>query len=172
MKAVLVLLLLGFSQGVLAQTPDLEKLILEAQKNCPMLNCPSEKVRVIEMSSAEYRDLGKDKRAQLKAMGTRLAEDLWGDTILEGPYEHASRYRLENVQKLMINDIFEGYRITYSDKAWDIDTCDFNPEDRSTLKNCKTGRITESAFVDAGLTQTLRDYEAMATYSDDEEETK
>ncbi|MFN7728130.1 MAG: hypothetical protein ACK5P7_03125 [Bdellovibrio sp.] len=158
----------GLTAGA-ATTKDftLEKLILEAQKTCPKLNCPERALRVVQMSTAEHRALGTVKRAQLKELGVRLAEDLWGDTILEGPFEHAGRYRLDQVQKLMLHDVLVGYRITYSDKAWDLDTCSYDPSNRRSLETCETGRITESAFVDQDALNIYRDYEAMAEFVSD-----
>jgi hypothetical protein len=165
---ITILSLSGFTAGAATTKGfDLEKLILEAQKTCPKLNCPEQAMRVVQMSTSENRALGTAKRALLKARGVQLAEDLWGDTILEGPFEHAGRYRLDQVQKLMLHDALIGYRITYSDKAWDLDTCSYDPSDRRSLDNCETGRITESAFVDQDAVKVYRDYEAMAEFVSD-----
>lgn len=179
MKPQLLILILSlFGISAKAQLPlapdlrpvtiDLERIIIDAQKQCPKLNCPEQGLRVVQMSGVENRTLGKDKRAKIKALGVQLAEDLWPDTILEGPFEHAGRFRLDLIEKLMLHDALIGYRITYSDKAWDLDTCEFDPADRTTLDACETGRIFESAFIDKDATQVFRDFEGMAEYVADE----
>lgn len=146
---------------------NLEKQVLEAQKRCPRLNCPDSAVQVLQLSRSELTALGKASRARMKTLVVELARNLWPDTILEGPYEHANIFRTDSIQKLLIHDRLAGYRVAYSDKAWDLDTCDYLPETPETLRSCDTGRIYEAAFLDKELREVFRDEEALAEFRAD-----
>jgi hypothetical protein len=159
--------LIAISTAQAAVSP-LESQVLEAQKICPKLNCPDSSVLLVTMTSTEMKKLGKDVREQMKMLVVEFARDQWPDTILEGPFEHANRFKIEKLQKLLIDDEHVGYRITYSDKAWDLDSCEYAPDKPESLKECKTGRIVESAFVDLALTLIFRDEHALADYVSDE----
>ena len=146
---------------------DFQKQVLEAQKNCPHLDCDGTSVQVEAYGHDEFRSLPKELRAQLKNAAVLLAHELWPDTILEGSYLNADRYRVEALEKVLNNGVQVGYRITYSDKAWNTDTCDFNPQIPESIAKCETGRITDSAFISLDLQTTLRDEAAWAAYSPD-----
>lgn len=161
---VLSLVFLTGAKAFSMPADQFEDAIIEAQKKCPHLNCHESRVIAVEVSESEYRKIEKDDRLKIKNLVIRQAEDLWGDTILEGPYENLGRYRIDSVQKILIDGALSGYRVTYSDRAWDTDTCNYDPTDKKTLKNCTSGRIVESAFVDVGLTKVYRDLEAMAQF--------
>lgn len=169
MKTLIFLLIGLFSFVGSAAELSFNERIQEAQKQCPMLNCPGLSVQVTDLSITEYRALGTETRIQLKQLATLLAEDVWGDSILEGPYENLGRYKIDWIQKVLIDSEQAGFRVTYSDKAWDTETCDYNPEDRSTLDSCQSGRIVESAFINLALDSIYRDEEAMAEFVPDQE---
>lgn len=164
---VIILAVLSINSLALAARGNLERRIQKAQFTCPDLSCTEINVGLANMSRAEIRSLPTETRETLKNSVVELAQNLWPDTILEGPYENLGRFRIEQVQKLIVDDRHAGYRVTYSDKAWDIDTCDFDPQKPETIKACETGRIYESAFVSLDYKEVFRDETNVANYVPD-----
>lgn len=89
---------------------------------------------------------------------------IWADTILEGEYEAEGDTRLEKVEGVFADGHLVAYRITYSEKAWYTGLCDYDFEDKSTLRDCAEGRIAESTFVSLDLTSWMRDENAFADF--------
>ena len=85
----------------------------------------------------------------LKAM-TRIAKtqaQVWADTILEGDFVADGYTRLDRIDEIYKHNILIGYRITYSEKAWDTSDCSYDGIRDSTLVDCTPGRIVESSYV-------------------------
>ncbi len=94
---------------------------------------------------------------------TTIVEDqaqIWGDTILEGDYYAEEAVKLDSIELVRANDIFLGYRVTYSSVAFE--TADCRPED--DMQSCTKGRIVESSFVSPNLNSWIRDERAMAEF--------
>ena len=93
---------------------------------------------------------------------------IWSDTILEGDYHAAGQTRLDQIYALYENDILIGYRITYSEQAWDTSGCDYyNNSGQSredSLRSCPEGRILESSFVSPVFTTFIRDSNQFAEF--------
>jgi hypothetical protein len=124
-----------------------QEQITKAQQQCPSLNCPglSVTVRKIEQSQLELK-------AALQSVADELAQALWPDTILEGPYKvEKIQVNLEKVEAVVSDDVIIGYRITYSNNAVYVD------EEAS-------GTIRESGFVSADFSDYFRDEEFIADF--------
>lgn len=99
---------------------------------------------------------------------TEIAKDqaqIWGDTILEGDYQADGNAELDSVERLELKGEFIGYRIFYSERAWETASCDYNGEPES-LENCTEGRIQEGTIVSKELTNWTRDSNYYAEFSD------
>jgi hypothetical protein len=72
--------------------------------------------------------------------------NIWADTILAGDYYADGKTRLDKVTAFYKNNVIAGYKISYSERAWDTSNCQFNG-DLSTLKTCAEGRIVEESYV-------------------------
>ncbi|WP_373998726.1 hypothetical protein [Bdellovibrio bacteriovorus] len=94
--------------------------------------------------------------------------NIWADTILEGDYQSEGDTRLDEVVAIFKSSNLIGYKITYSEKAWDTASCDFDYEDESEDKyqDCTEGRIVESSFVSKDFKTYFRDDNAMAEFFD------
>ena len=91
---------------------------------------------------------------------------IWADTILEGDYEADGQTVLDRVEEVHFKGRFVAYRITYSEKAWYIGSCDYDYEDKQKLASCTEGRISEASFVSPSLTSWTRDSNAYAEFAD------
>ncbi len=93
---------------------------------------------------------------------------VWSDTILESDYQAAGHTRLDQIYALYENDILIGYRITYSEQAWETSGCDYyNDSGQSredALRSCPEGRILESSFVSPVFTTFIRDSNQFAEF--------
>ena len=138
--------------------------ILNAQALCPHLDCPGLSVNVVELTISERQQVKDLFHEGLKSLVVGLVEDLWPDTILEGPYEIAHQVRIDHIQKVLVDQKMAGFRMTYSDKAWNLNNCQYDPKVPSTLSTCQEGRIVEAAFVSADLKEIFRDDQSFATY--------
>ena len=149
-----------------ATAEDLQTRIYQAQRECPKLNCPQQKVYISHLPP-ELKELTQEIRAQMKALAKDLAHAQWPETVLHGKYVNSERFRIEEIQKLVVDSEHVGYRVTYSDKAWDVESCQYDPRNASSLQSCRSGRIKESAFIDLELQVIFRDEEARAGFTVD-----
>ncbi|KHD87434.1 MAG: hypothetical protein OM95_14480 [Bdellovibrio sp. ArHS] len=94
--------------------------------------------------------------------------NIWADTILEGDYHAEGNTRLDEVVAIFKSAKLVGYKITYSERAWDIGSCDYDYEDESEDKfaGCTEGRISERSFVNTDFKTYFRDDNAMAEFFD------
>jgi hypothetical protein len=157
------------TQTILANTSivtsdQFETLVLNAQTKCPKLNCPDSAIRLEKMNADDIRKLGYQTRDSLKRVGVHMSEILWPDTILEGPFYARFQVRTDRVERVIYKNIQIGWRVTYSDQAWDIETCPFDDQDLNTLATCSTGRIIESSFVNLDFSNEFRDESAYAKF--------
>ena len=90
---------------------------------------------------------------------------IWGDTILEGDYQADGNTELDSVEKLELKGQFVGYRVFYSERAWETSSCDYNGEPES-LEGCTEGRIQEASFVSKELNNWTRDPSNYAEFND------
>lgn len=98
--------------------------------------------------SPEYT---KELRTDAQAAAVYQAQ-IWGDTILEGDYVAAGRTRVDRVQGIYRDQELVAYRILYSEKAWDVSQCNYDPNNkRESLKTCTQGRISETTFTSKDL---------------------
>lgn len=108
-------------------------------------------------SAAEFEKLHKIAQSQAQ---------IWADTILEGDYEADGQTVLDRVEEIQFKGRLVAYRITYSERAWYIGSCDYDYEDKSKLASCAEGRISEASFVSSSLTSWTRDSNAYAEFAD------
>ena len=143
-----------------------EQVILSAQDKCPNLQCVESEVQLQKLSYQDIKELSKETRESLRNAGKELAQNIWPDTILEGPFYVLFNVRMDRIEKITYKNNFIGWRISYSDQAWDIESCSFSEENLDSLKECHSGRIIESGFVSADFKDMFRDDTAYATFQD------
>lgn len=153
-----------------AELKSLKRELRKVQKTCPKLDCPGLSLRVEPLTSAQVRELGTERRARLRQVTKAMALDLWPDTVLEGPYHVQFRMRLDRIEFLLKNGEQIGYRLSFSDKAWNTDDCRPSSSAASAeheLKDCETGRVHDAGFVLNDLVRTTRDEAVNPTYVPD-----
>lgn len=124
-----------------------EDQITKAQKECPALNCSNGPVTIRKVD--QYKP---ELKIALENVASDLAQAIWPDTILEGPYKiEKLQVHLEKVEVVLNNGVAIGYRITYSNNAVYVD------EEMS-------GTIRESGFVSADFSNYFRDEEFIADF--------
>lgn len=89
---------------------------------------------------------------------------VWGDTILEGEFVSAGRTRLDTVVAYFKNERLVGFKIRYSEKAWDTSDCSYDGK-QASLKDCKLGRIFEESYVAPDYATFFTDEDRQADFS-------
>ncbi|WP_413558909.1 hypothetical protein [Bdellovibrio sp. HCB209] len=89
---------------------------------------------------------------------------IWGDTILEGDVIASGRTRLDTVTAYLKNNRVVGFKIRYSEKAWDTSDCNYDGS-KSSLKTCKVGRIYEESYVSPDYATFFTDEDRQADFS-------
>lgn len=149
-----------------AELKSLKRELRKVQKSCPRLDCEGLSLQVAPLSRSQVSALGTERRARLRQATKAMALDLWPDTILEGPYHVQFRMRLDRIEFLLKNGEPVGYRLSFSDKAWNTERC--GPDgSEDNLKSCETGRVHDAGFVLNDLKTTLRDEGVNPTYVPD-----
>lgn len=89
---------------------------------------------------------------------------IWMDTILAGDY-HADGYTvLEEVIAIFKGSKIVAYKIDYSERAWYVGLCDWNPDDETSLMYCPEGKIHESSYVAPDLKTYIRNDDDIADF--------
>lgn len=130
---------------------------------CGMEACSSQALTRHTLSGEELASLSSDLRDLLQRKATELS-NVWADTILEGDYYADTEVRLDSLEEIFRGNRLIAYRITYSAKAWDTGSCDFDAENLKTLAQCESGRIFESGFVSQDLRLEDQDPDALAEF--------
>lgn len=92
---------------------------------------------------------------------------IWMDTVLARDYHTSGVTKLEQVHGLFYRTRLVGYKITYSEEAWDISACRYDEDDAlSSLEECAPGVIRESSFVAPDLKTYFRNYNEMADFEE------
>jgi hypothetical protein len=147
------LVALGFigpsAEALPSMVGQFEKLILQAQKACPSLECTQNPIRVKPLTPTEFSRLDAPTRAALNRSMQSVA-DIWPDTILEGGYETDFRLRLDLVEIVLMSGKRVGFRFTFSAAA--------NDEDKIA------GRIVERGFLSQDFSTDFRDETALAHF--------
>lgn len=151
-------------------------IVRQEVRKCPTLDCPDMRLQFRRMTQGEVSQLGAFHRSKIRRHMKSLAHDLWPDTILEGPYHVKYRIRLEKhgFEAVSVDGRFAGYRVSFSDKAWDLDRCHAiqtapRPGDQpwTHIKGCQSGRIHDRGFVMADLKAAFRDDSIQPVYRAD-----
>lgn len=137
-----------------------------ATVRCTHFSCQQDQLASRTLTSQELTALPSDTRTQLQAKAEELAS-IWADTILEGDYFADEKVQLDQVEVLFRSGQLVGYHLTYSSKAWDTSTCNFDGSDLSNLKTCDQGRIVESGFTTVDFKALERDPRAFASFQKD-----
>lgn len=103
---------------------------------------------------------------QVEVAATQQAQ-IWGDTILEGDYVADGKTQVDEVIAVYKNNILQGYRLTYSEKAWMITECDFDHENLDSLNSCTPGRIVESSYSSPDFKDLEQDENSYAEFFND-----
>lgn len=118
-------------------------------RNCQGLKCqyPYTVVVLYRYSpQADFGGLDMKSKNDLMRVAWEQAQ-IWADTILEGDFVADGKTRLDEVQALYKYKTLIGYKITYSERAWDTSNCSYDGLHDETLRGCTEGRITESSYV-------------------------
>jgi hypothetical protein len=89
---------------------------------------------------------------------------IWGDTILEGDFHTAGRTRLDSAVVYFKGNRVVGFKIRYSEKAWNTSECAFDGT-KGSLKDCAQGRIAEESFVSPDFLTFFTDEDRQADFS-------
>ena len=89
---------------------------------------------------------------------------IWPDTILEADYAADGVTQLDKVDAFYKHKKLVGYEITYSQKAWDTSSCQYDGVNLATLADCKPGRIIESSYVSPDFKEYFTDEKAYAHF--------
>jgi hypothetical protein len=135
-------------------------------------NCPegwSSKVLV----DYNVRDISADLLTGLMIRAEDEAST-WMDTILEGDYDADGETSIDQVVELKQKSQIVAYFVTYSQKAWDLGSCDPYPEEWTDewydlpyevrYKECHEGRIQESIWVTPKLDEQAIAYDYFASF--------
>ena len=118
-------------------------------QNCQRFNCknPYTIVELYRRSvQADFDGLDMKSKHDLMRVAYEQAQ-IWADTILEGDFVADGKTRLDEVQALYKNKTLIGYKITYSERAWDTAYCSYDGIHNETLRGCTEGRIVEASYV-------------------------
>lgn len=146
-----------------------QRRVEDVQTRCPRLNCPAENIWVVTFPASEQKKLTKDEKTTMKNEILQLVGDMWPSSILQSTLKNSNRLRIDKIEKLVVEGKHAGYRVSYSDKAWELNTCQYDANNPDSLKDCKTGRIFESAFMSLDFAETFPDAQALATFHRDGE---
>lgn len=142
-------------------TESLQKILRDEIRKCPALDCAGLRVQLSAMNAADFVAMPRESRSMIRNKMLELAHDIWPDTIHEGPYYSKFNIRLErqDIQMLTVDGQWVGFRVGYSDKAWDMDHCDpmTEPESKQDLNNCRSGRIYDRGFITKDFGIAFRD---------------
>lgn len=142
------------------------KLIIEYTEKCQD-GCPDSYREVTLYSSTDrnYRFLDNYQMNQLYRVSTAQAR-IWADTILESDYVADGKTVLNSVIGIFKYGHLVAYKITYSERAWDVSSCDYDYETESGVEKCTEGRISESSFVSLDFRTYFRDDADLAEFAD------
>lgn len=93
----------------------------------------------------------------------RFQASLWDPSFFELNLQFGQRVFLYEVLTLFKKNEIIGYKIKYSLKAWDLDTCD-ETVSGDLLENCKSGRISEGSYVSADFHTFFSDEERSVNF--------
>lgn len=119
--------------------------------------------QVVYNQKTKINLLSRETAAVLKKIASHQAQ-VWADTILEGDYYASGVTRLDNVLAFYKDGQLVGYKIQYSEKAWNTSECDFDGS-KNSLKNCQPGRISEGSYVSSDAQTYFSDEERYAEFS-------
>lgn len=166
---LLVAITLPFTAHADEYGPDavqFQKQINEAAQVCSYGECePGVFISQEIYSDGQKTTLKPTEIGAFKRIANKQAY-VWMDTVLEGPYISDGKTVLHSVVALFKNRHLIGYRISYSQNAWNIETCEYDSENEDSLKDCDQGSISESSWVSPALTTYFRDEDAIADFSD------
>lgn len=124
-----------------------QKIVSEFVKSCPNMDCGSDQLELVYQRGNKIL-LSPQVLESLAHVAWQQAQ-IWGDTILEGDYHADGNTQLDAVYTLIHQSEVVGYRIVYSEKAWDTATCAYANEEN--MDQCQVGRIVEASFVSLTL---------------------
>lgn len=154
MKSLLVLLSFCFlSLAVEAKSPrqELREIAHRVEQNCDF-----SKSRVYCQGNFSARSWGlsriekQERYSSLLTKSQELAE-VWGDTILEGPYELIGDVKLSRIVEIRENEKIILYRVSYFAAALDLESCLNVKDTTEKLLTCQRGKIVETSYLNFEL---------------------
>jgi len=142
-------------------------LVERVEAKCPDMDCPQDRLHLLPVNGEEFAQTHAQQMSQMTSLVKDIASDEWPDSILE-----ANFYVQEiNPQIVKIDLVFDkvtqqtvGYRLIYSNKAWSLDNCNFDPRKPDTLQSCQAGNFLEIAFATMDLKVSFRDPKTMVEF--------
>ncbi|WP_413576109.1 hypothetical protein ACLVWU_17130 [Bdellovibrio sp. HCB290] len=118
---------------------------------------------LVYYQASRMNKLEQNSSEALRTVANYQAQ-IWSDTILGGDYYAAGRTRMDSVVAFFKKDRLVGFKIRYSEKAWNTSECAFNGK-RDSLKGCQEGRISEESYVSPDFQTYFTDEERQAAFS-------
>lgn len=113
--------------------------------------------------SKQLRQLPRPLFHKLQMLAYEQAQ-IWGDTILEGDYVADGNTKIDRITVIKRGNQIIGYAITYSERAWFVGECRYVHNQPDTLTGCKEGRIYETSFASADLSEAKVDENQFAVF--------
>lgn len=166
-----IIALLGFIAPAISSAdsmgPNGDKFYEEAahyENSCHRNTCTAPySHKVVYNQRTRYDKLDQRIKVILRQVAIQQAT-LWGDSLLNEGFYSIKRTRLDHVLAFYKNDTLIGYKIRYSEKAWDVRDCGFNGR-RDSLVSCPQGRIVEGSYVSADALTYFSDEERYAEFA-------
>lgn len=105
-------------------------------------------------------------QTQIEVAATQQAQ-IWGDTILEGDFIADGKTHVDEVTAVFKNNLLQGYKFTYSEKAWLVIDCEYNVENLEGPNTCLSGRIVEGSYTSSDFSSLETDEEHYAQFFQD-----
>ncbi len=144
-----------FSLSLIASAARADRRGSDAREFIPVLKSF---IRTCSETSCQARQIySRDKQVSLISDMTPFEKiaweqaQVWADTILEGDYQAEGETRLDAVFALYRDGQLIGYRIVYSERAWDMVTRE-------------SGRIVEASFISPSLKTYVTDENQFAEF--------
>jgi hypothetical protein len=134
--------------------------------NPPLIPEGDSAVLIYSLSEKVLDSSFKPIQEQIEDAATEQAQ-IWSDTILEGDYAAEGNTRLDEVIAIYKKNTLQGYKFTYSEKAWMISDCDFDEQSQESLNACLQGRIVESSYASPDFSILERDPDHLAEFYKD-----
>ena len=157
-----------FGLSLTQESLDFRSAIEKAEENCPSLNCARGPLKLKNIDLSFFSQTQPVTMNQLTEIANSIAHTEWPDTVLSESF-----YVTEiNPKIVLLSTILDskskaliGYRIMYSNPAWNLAHCNFDDQKPESLRVCQEGFFRELGFVSADLKVWFRDPVTMVEFA-------